>query len=329
MNEKLYKLTEVAELIRLKRLLVVAGADELLQQLPEGNWIGGSNPYLLDADGGKHCHDLLYVKDFTDLASSFRIQSYTAANIHKVTTDAYANGLILLLLPFFTDVHFRFALQAPSLPNQYINPLMGWVAGTDFDKVGIAKPAVYAGGRRLEQEAIALHIQLPANKVGRIEIVNAYEPGEGDVITFEQDGFFHEKCLVNGKPHNLYEYMCTQNSLLPLVADYTGARINVGMIRDDKNRRMLFAAPVFRDVDYRLAKPVEDSYTKRFFEDLSKEDSRKLFYSYSCLYNYFNFELEAKPLPGFVGVFTYGEIAYHLLNVTFVYLVIEDTALLT
>lgn len=324
MKGKLYNITEASALIEQGRLLVIAGDDSLLRRLPQGNWIGGSNPYLLDADGGKHSRELLYVKDFTGLAEDYSFKLYDAETIEQVATDAYDNGLILLVLPFFTDVHFQFALKAPALPNQYINPLMGWVAGVDFDKVGIDKPAVYARGQRYEDKGVALHIQLPPHKVGRVEIVNVYEQGDGDVITFEEDGFFHTHCLVNGERRDLYEYMLAQNSFLPLVADYTGAKINVGMIKDDANRRMIFAAPTFRGVEYRLAKPVEGDYQSRFFEELRKEEGKEIEYSYSCLYNYFNFQLEGKALPGFTGVFTYGEIGYHLLNVTFVYLVIED-----
>lgn len=325
-DNKLHTLESTKKLIEEGRLLVIAGADTLLAQLPKGQWIGGSNPYLLDADGGKQTNELLYIKDFTLLAVSSKFAIYDENSISQVTKDGFDNGIILTIMPAFTPVHLTFGLHAPEFENQYINPLMGWVSGTDFDKVGVVPATTYAGGERFTDKAVTLHLQLPDNKIGRIEIINIYEADESsDQIVFEEDGFAHTDCLVNGQKQNLYDYMESGNRWLsPLITDYSGASINIGLIRNDAAKQAMFAAPVFKDTVYRLAQKSAENYQKAFFEQLSKDADKEIVYSYSCLYNYLNFGLEGKPIKGFTGVFTYGEVGYQLLNITFVYLLIED-----
>lgn len=325
MESKLLTLKETTELLTKGRLLVIAAAENLLAQLPEGNWIGGSNPYLLGENGALYTEELLYVKDFTHLAVKYKMSAYDASTISKVTTDSYANGLIIAVFPAFSDVHREFSVKSPEFENQYINPLLGWVTGLAFEKMGVESPTTYIGAKRFTDKAAVLHIELPDDKVGRIEIVNPYEQGDGDEITFEHDGWYNQECLINGVRTNLFDYLQKRGDLyLPFVADYSGARINVAIMLDNENKRVNFFAPVFKNIVYKTARQVETDYISYLIEKLEKEKKSQLEYSYSCLYNYFNFQLEKKPIPGFVGTFTYGEIGYQLLNVTFVYLVIED-----
>jgi hypothetical protein len=325
MESKLLTVRQTSDLIKQNRLLVIAAAEVLLAQLPDGNWLGGSNPYLLGTEGGMYSEDMLYVKDFTDLAPDHKVCIYDKANIHRVTKDAFENSLIVVVFPAFSEVLQEFAVKSPEFENQYINPLLGWVSGLAFEKMGMESPTVYWGARRFTDKAIALHIKLPNEKVGRIEIVNLYEPGDGDEISFEHDGFNIKDCHINGQRMDFYTYMHERNDLyLPLVADYTGAKINVAVLIDHVNKKVKFFAPVFKNTIYKIAKKAKSDYINYLTERLKQEKNSQLEYSYSCLYNYFNFQLENKPIAGFVGTFTFGEIAYQLLNVTFVYLLIED-----
>lgn len=325
MKSKLFTLKEATDLIKQGRLLVIAAAEKLLTQLPDGNWIGGSNPYLLGEGGGMYSEEMLYLKDFTDVAIDFKMCSYDASSIANITTDAFENSMIVAVFPAFTEVLTEFSVKSPEFENQYINPLLGWVSGAAFEKMGIESPTVYIGSKKkFSDKAVALHIQLPSNKVGRIEIVNPYEPGDGDIITFEHDGWTNQECFINGVRTNLYDYLQKRGDLyLPFVADYSGAMINVAIMLDNENKKVNWFAPAFKNTEYRTARHVKTDYIQ-YLTDKVAHESSELEYSYSCLYNYFNFALEKKPVPGLVGTFTFGEIGYQLLNVSFVYLVIED-----
>lgn len=323
MENKLYTFQETVQLIEQGKILVIAGDDNLLSKLPAGNWIAGSNPYLQSSIGGKQSKEMLYLTDFTDIAINKKIEIYDKNNIHKITTDAYENGIIITIMPAGSEVLKDFAIKSPEYENQFINPLLGWVSGTLFEEFGQKAPTTYSGNNKYTDRAVALHLQLPENKIAILEIINAYEEQpDSPIVTFPEDGFTNTDCIINGKSQNFYEYIIQNNIEYPqLIANYSGAGINVGMIKNDQQKNIFFAAPVFKGTEYKFAKKKTDDYKTFFLESLT--DISEIKYSYSCLYNLFNFGLNDVDL-GMSGVFTYGEIAYQLLNVTFVYLKIKN-----
>lgn len=131
---------------------------------------------------------------------------------------------------------------------------------------------------------------------------------------------------MNGEERDVYEYFESINHLptLPIMADYAGAKINVGFLKDEKNKKTHFFAPVYKGTVYKVVTKLPDNYEKVFFEAMGKDKDLEIDYSVSCLYNYFNFSLEGKTLGNTCANFTWGEIAFHLLNETHVYLIIED-----
>src|SRR3989442_15326185 len=99
-----------AELARAPQtLFAVAGEERLLAQLPRGNWIGGTIPYLMsDEDGGLTTRDALMVQELpTDERAAPRIATYDANTIGRVTQDPPPNGNTFLTVPAFSDVHLR------------------------------------------------------------------------------------------------------------------------------------------------------------------------------------------------------------------------------
>ena len=76
--------------------------------------------------------------------------------------------------------------------------------------------------------------------------MNIFEQGEGDIITFPQDGFNTSEAFINGVKTNFVDYI-TQKNLdmrLPLVADYYGAMVNVSFQNvDTSNRKSGFMRP--------------------------------------------------------------------------------------
>ena len=81
--------------------------------------------------------------------------------------------------------------------------------------------------------------------------------------------------------------------------------------------------PSVPDIEYRLAKPVND-YLGAFQEALGSVETDKVF-GCNCVLNYLYSGLEGRRSEGFTGPMTFGEIAYQLLNQTMVYLSLRHT----
>ncbi len=57
MKNELLSVAEAADRIQSGAAMVIAGADELMGQLPKGNWIGGSTAYFVTENGGAVVRD--------------------------------------------------------------------------------------------------------------------------------------------------------------------------------------------------------------------------------------------------------------------------------
>ena len=123
---------------------------------------------------------------------------------------------------------------------------------------------------------------------------------------------------------NLAQYLAQQgiDTRLPLVADYSGAMVNVSFKAVDAAAgRVDFYAPVFDDVEYRIAEPVPD-YARSFAQSLPG-DALGARWSCNCILNYLYGGLEGQRTGPITGPMTFGEIAYQLLNQTMVYVNLE------
>ena len=208
----------------------------------------------------------------------------------------------------------------------YMTPLVGGIAGVHLDDLGQAAPVV-ANGQTLvfsHDKALAVHIPLPESIYPRIDILNLFQPGGGDAIRFPSTGFSAQECFVNGQLMNLAQYLAQKgiDTRLPLVADYSGAMINVSFKAVDAAAgRVDFYAPVFDDVEYRIAEPVPD-YARSFAQSLPG-DALGARWSCNCILNYLYGGLEGQRTGPITGPMTFGEIAYQLLNQTMVYVNLE------
>jgi len=108
------------------------------------------------------------------------------------------------------------------------------------------------------------------------------------------------------------------------MADYDGALVNVSIQSvDPKAGKVALYAPVFKDRTYRVAKPVPD-YVQAFKAATSRM-SPDVPFACNCVLNYVYGKLEGTQ-AGLPGPFTFGEIAYQLLNQTMVYCDVVDVA---
>ncbi len=322
----LMTLKEAADLIAWGRPLMIAGAEKLLRKLPKGNWIGGTIPYFMAEEGGVQTAERVFITRFPDFCKEAVVKSYPVAQLPSIPKDYPGNGVSFIILPAGSDVHATYAKECSTWPGLFDRPLVGWIAGVDLEELSSSVAKVFDGrtGEASHTTAVVMHVPLPAGLVAKTDIINLFEQGAGDTLTFPEDGFSAAECKVNGKPRNLAEYLAEvkADTKWPLVADYAGAQINVSFQAVDAEKKTVaFYAPVFAGIEYRLAKPQVD-YQQHFEAELASRKVMPLF-TCNCILNYLYAGLEGKKTGDAVGPITFGEVAWMLLNQTMVYVTFE------
>jgi hypothetical protein len=326
--QKLYNEKDVMGMIKKGKKLILAGQESLLKELPDGRWIGGTIPYFMGDNGGEFTTEKIFINEVPDYAKDIKLIAYTEDTISKVYEDAFPNGLSVIIIPASSPVHLSFALNAPSYKNFAMTPLIGWISGINLADAGKTKAKVFFGEKykSFENAAVVMHIELPQSKYAEINIVNIFKQGSGDIISFENTSFSVKDAIINGAKVNFADYIKKNNIdiKLPLVANYSGAMINISFQAvNEAEKKVDFYAPVFKGVDYRLAAPVGD-YVSEFTKKMPTADVNNIFFSCNCILNYLYSELEGKSTGGVTGPITFGEIAYQLLNQTLAYVTIKD-----
>lgn len=323
----MYTVDQVKKLIAEDKVLMLAGDETLLRQLPKGNWIGGTIPYFMTEDGGMVTHDQIQVIELPSLAKYELSKPYSVSELKNIPDDYAKNGVSLIIIPALTEVHATFAKECSTYPGIFDRPLVGWISGVNLKDLGSITPKAFDGktGEVFEDKAVVLHLSLPENKYGKVNIINLFKQGSGDTLSFPTAGFEVTDCFVNGEKKNFADYIKEKqiDTQLPLVASYMGAMINVSFQAvDDQAKKVSLYAPVFPLTEYKLASPV-DNYEEHFANEMKKEVKSPVF-SCNCILNFLYAGLEGKKTGEIVGPITFGEIAYMLLNQTMVYITIED-----
>ena len=310
--------------IRDGKLLHIAGTESLLKKLPKGNWIGGSTEYFLTEGGGVISDEKLFVTEFA--YEKFLIKSYNKTEIANVANDAFDNGFSILVIPADSEVHIEYAENAANYENTFMRNIIGWITGMNLNDDGQTpitvngmEPAAY------KDMAVALHLCIPDDKTVKINILNIFTQDEDSpVIRFTKEGFSAAGCLINGKETVLADYIEQNgiNIMLPLVGDYSGNGVNISF-KSIENGVVNFYAPVFDNIEYRMAKEIPD-YVTAFHDQISAIDDENTVFSCNCILNFLYGELEGKRIEKYFGPVTFGEIAYQLLNQTLVYVTVSD-----
>jgi len=328
MGLAMLSIEEVTKRISEGKRLLLAGDEKLLRQLPAGDWIAGTIPYFMTEEGGGCVTDRIHVNELPEYVSELEIREYSEKTIPDVYHDAPENGFSVIIIPAASSVHYSFALNAPNYRNFAVRPLIGWISGVHLDDLGRVAPKVFNGRNpaAIEDAAVVMHVSLPRNKVADIGIINIFEQGEGDTITFPTDGFTARDAFINGQERNFGEYLFERklDRRLPLVADYYGVLLNTSLKEGkEMEKEVEFYAPVFSGLRYKHAREVED-YVGRFLARMPEGLGHQILFSCNCILNYLYSGLEGKKTAGITGPATFGEIAYQLLNQTMVYLRIID-----
>ena len=328
-DSQMLDLATVQAKIKAGEYLAIAADEGILSQLPAGNWIGGTIPYFMDEKGGKVSRDEIFVHAINGVQSNNppRITIYDNNSISRIAKDAPAHGFTLLIMPASSDVHLNYAQNAPEFPNMFFTPIVGWISGYHLDDDAKAKVGFGPGGSMLmDQQAVALHVPLPDSQIANVNIINLFEEGKGPAIEFPSTGFTAGTCSINGEAGNLAQYIQEHNidTRLPLVADYSGIKVNVSIQNvDATGGRVDLYAPVFEGVTYHFAEPVAD-YMHSFDNEVKKNDTTNIAFSCNCILNFLYSELEGKKTSHITGPITFGEVAYQLLNQTLVYMTLSE-----
>lgn len=325
---KLITVQAAAELIRQGVALSLAGPESELDQLPAGNWIAGTSPYFMVSSGcmvSNQGH--LFVTELSNIGN-VRFASYGPNELAGISGNGPENGFALTIIPAGSQSLQKFAAEAADFEGAFVKPAVGWIAGIHLSQLGKQTPKVYDGrtATKYEDRAVVAYVELPADKIASIEIVNLFEPNEGDVLHFKDTSFNVTDCEVNGETVNFASYLHEHglaDGKLPLVGDFAGAHINVSLQQvGAPGSSVALYAPVFPGVNYHFAKPVAD-YAKAFRQRLADQDKHGLLLSCNCILNFVFGELEGKSIGAVEGPITFGEIGYQLLNQTMVMLKIS------
>lgn len=316
----------VKKMIAEEKKLVIAADEKLLRTLPQGDWIGGTIPYFMTGEGGRISRDELFVNEMPSYLSSVRIALYNEEKLHEIADESPANGFSVVILPAFSRVHQEYAMNAATYEGIFFKSITGWISGIHLDDLGSASPMVVSGksGEFSGDKGVVMHVELPAEYQSQISVVNIFEMGEGDVISFPAGGFGCSDCTVNGEPKNFHDYVLEKkiDTRLPLVSNFCGTMVNVSIQGlNEKEKTVQFYAPVFEGVEYKFAKPVED-YAAKFQNEIPGDAVSPVF-ACNCILNFLYGSLEGKTTGTITGPMTFGEIAYQLVNQTMVYLEIN------
>lgn len=325
---RLMNLADAAELIRSGAALSLAGPESALDALPAGQWIAGTIPYFMDTAGGVVSTEGKVFVTPLPATGTATLAHYGADQLKSIVGNGPDNGFTVAIVPAGSAAHKTFAQEAVNDADAFLKPTVGWVSGVHLSELGKVTPKVYLGstGQKFEDGVVVAHVALPESQLASIEIVNIFEPGDGDTLRFTETSFEVGDCLVNGEKTNLAAYVQSKglaDGKLPLVGDFGGAHINASLQSVDAAAgKVVLYAPVFTGVDYHFAKPVAD-YGASFRERLADYPTEGVGFSCNCILNFLFGGLEGQRIGDLHGPVTFGEIGYQLLNQTLVVLRIQ------
>lgn len=327
-SSELMKIEALSEKIKQREFLIIAADESIIRNLPSGNWIAGTIPYFMDENGGVVSKDHCFVNTITGFAANMQpiITSYDKDSINNIAKETPSGGFTITIMPANSDVASEYSKNAPAYENMFFSPIIGWISGNHLDDINAEPKVAYNSSSQLRSDqAVVMHVPLD-QQFASVEAINIFERGDGPEIKFLSTGSEVLDCMIDGKPRNLNEYI-TENNIdvkLPLVGDYNGFDVNVSIKNtDNDDSTVAFFAPVFDEVSYKFARPIGD-YAERINKSIEAAQIPTNTFSFNCILNFAYGQLEGKNTGSFSGPFTFGEIAYQLLNQTLVYLKFND-----
>ncbi|MDL2288455.1 hypothetical protein LJC32_03630 [Oscillospiraceae bacterium OttesenSCG-928-F05] len=318
----MYKtLEETVQAIETGALLHISGSESLLRRLPRGNWIGGSTEYFMMPGGGAVMDTHLAVQTLPSRA--FAIRTYTAETIGSISGHVYEDGVSVVILPFDSEVLWNYSKRTDSAEELRPDNIIGWVSGQNLDAAEQVPCAVDGrSGTVYGDRAVALHVRLPAGLRAQVHNINFFKPDmEGPLLEFLEDSQVITRCLIDGEETLFANYLRARGigADTPLMGDYFGKLVNVS-IKTVIGGRVNLYAPVFKGIEYRMAKPLT-RYADAFRRKISAIDGAPAALSFNCFLNFLYGGMEGEDQGAFYGPVGFGEVAGRLVNhQTLVYL---------
>ena len=327
MKNRLYTKEQVVEFIKQGRVMHLCGNEETLKDLPKGNWVAGMTPYFMDSVG-KICDNKIYVDDFSFIAEECEMATFDEKDIAEIAKrNKYSNGFIFVVLPIDSQVYFTFANHSLEYENIYDNPVVGYVSSVLLEEYGKkqSKVAVGSEGVLHGDKAAVMYVKVPERLRVRAEIMNFDSIDDTTPsLKFPKTGFKQSDCLIDGKPGNIASYLEAVKTRIghypQLITSQNGALVN----RDIKSVNVttgeaVFFSPAYESDIYYLVKPNND-YLATFNRRLGRKTD--VIACMSCTSYFLQGDFEYRHID-FNGVYTFGEIAYQLLNKTIVTLEVD------
>jgi len=337
MIQGFFSVAEVNTMIENGDKLLLAGDAPLLSQLSKGNWIAGScSRFVEKGQNLVTTREKIFVHNVTDIAAQVKFEVYDAKTINSIYDDAFDNGFSVLIMPCFSEVWSEYGLNCSNYSNFANKAVCGWIAVTSLysEYERNDESLVFSGidGKSHNNSGVVMHIGVAADKYAEIHVFSPFKPDTDDVIIFEENGQQFESALINGVKQNLRQYLLSRQidrsrdagagSRKCLAGDYAGFIMNVAIAHEteaDKDKYVSFGAPVYKDIPYRLAN----------MDNMSYENEKKVFdgdivCSFTCITNFAYPGVFRNHLAQMNGPFTYGEVAYFLLNHATVYVTVGN-----
>lgn len=333
----MYSFEETSQMIRSGLVLAIAADTAFLEKLPQGTWLGGSSPYMMSDKGPIYTNQHAFVQVMPNAVISPKITAYDRTNMSQVFNDGYESGFSMIVVPFLSEIYGEFFLKVPHFPNFARQPLVGWGTGPAYENLGKVSGTVHDGstGAIYTDKALVMHLNLPASYQTDVNVLTAFDEIDptSDVVTFLEDAYEVKEAMINGKKIDFVKYLIEKGLNFsttdnidnrPLNGNLNGIQLNAMPLQHNKEKgTIVFAAPIFKGVEYRFSKPINpESWTQAFKSKFPTQDTDKMAFTCNCAGSYFR--LQGQTLGKFAGPYVFGEIAYHLFNNTLVYLNVED-----
>ncbi|MDR2847473.1 MAG: hypothetical protein LBV39_00045 [Bacteroidales bacterium] len=318
MKHGLFSVKDASAKIAEGKYFIVSGNVEALQQLPAGNWIGGTTPnYYIAGYPRDFTNNEVFMDELPDCASGIEIKSYTTTTIPNIFTDAPENGFTVIVTPHGADVTDEYVLHAAKYDDFGIKPIIGWVSGAQKAREQ-TKPCYSVLGTSKEIStnlAVVLHVSLPQNKFAEVNIRCGFKEQPGTTVIFEEDVTTMVDAIINGKKQNVAEYL-RQNGITiqyPLMADYSGVKTCATISSIAENEVPLFGV-VYAGIEYHFSELDTNHQEWNIPDDCAL--------AYCCIY--YASKPEPEMLAQMTGAAVFGEIAYQLFAQSVAYLTIGD-----
>ncbi|MDR0815087.1 MAG: hypothetical protein LBN37_04965, partial [Bacteroidales bacterium] len=202
MQHGLYSVEDASGKINEGKWFIVSGNIEALQQLPTGNWIGGTTSgYFVAGHPKDFTNREVFMDELPDCAKSVEMKSYTAQTVRNIFLDAPENGFTVIVMPFGAEVTNEYVLHAAKYEDFGIKPVIGWVTGAQKSPVQTEPRYSVLGTTKEVSEnlAVVLQVSLPENKFAEVNIRCGFKDRPGATVIFDEDTTLMEDAFINGK----------------------------------------------------------------------------------------------------------------------------------